>query len=216
MSRRPASIACPHRDFQPNAGRSAVAARDRAPVACWHAQYATLMCQHRVRSRPCRAPTQGDCHDCDHSLPLPPAPDRRGDRLDARPRAGAAACRCPAHARHRHDRRSGAAGQFRPPALRQSGRAQGRQDHLWRRRHLRQPQSVHRPGRLHLGARPVRPGVRQAGLRIPARAQRRRALHALRQPRRDGGDAARPLLGRVHPQSARRSSPTARRSPSTT
>ena len=85
----------------------------------------------------------------------PPAPDRHRDRLDARSRARAANRRGRARARHRHDRRAGAAGGFRPSALRQSGRAQGRQDHLWRGRHLRQPQSLHRPGRLHLGARPV-------------------------------------------------------------
>ena len=60
-------------------------------------------------------------------------------------------------ARHRHDRRAGPAAELRSPALRRSRCAEGRQDHLWRRRHLRQPQPVHRAGRRHLGARPSDP-----------------------------------------------------------
>ena len=64
--------------------------------------------------------------------------------------------------------------------LRQSGRSEGRPDRLRRRRHLRQPQSLHSEEHAHDRARPLGSGVRPSRLRKPHAALGQRALHALR------------------------------------
>ena len=73
---------------------------------------------------------------------------------------------------------------LRPPALRQSGRAEGRPPDAGRARHLRQPQPVHRQGPRAVAD----PRLRG---REPAGARLRRAVHALRPAGAHGRDRRR-------------------------
>ena len=59
-------------------------------------------------------------------------------------------------------------------------------------------------------------GIARFHHREPDGARARRAVHALRSHRRDGRDARGSLVDHLQPQSARRTSPTASRSPPTT
>ena len=107
---------------------------------------------------------------------------------------------------HRHARRAGHAGRLYGAALCQSRRAEGRPAGRGRARHVRQPQSAHRPG----SRRAADPRLRG---REPDGARLRRAVHALRPV---GAHASRPTMRAATSPSRsirRRISPTARRSP---
>ena len=103
---------------------------------------------------------------------------------------------CGAEAWHRHAWRACPPRRFRASALCQSRRAEGRTNQLCHDRQLRQPQSLHPQG--HGAARAERPSLGLQRLRGADGAQLGRAVRALRPPGRVGGNAARPLLDRIH------------------